>query len=101
LSAGIFIPSGAVITAIKAMCTGAQTNLAAASATFQLFVGTNSICSAITLKQLGAQTIPVALTMNAAGGVYVPNTGELNMQLQASSNSSYVGPPTIYVEYYV
>jgi hypothetical protein len=98
-SAGVFLPAGALIKQINAVVTGAQTNLAAASATFQLRVGTDTICSAITLKQLGAQTVPVALTMNQAGGVYVPNTGELNMIIQASSNSSYVGAPTFYIEY--
>jgi hypothetical protein len=100
ISASQYIPAGAVVNKIVAMVTGAQTNLAAASATFQLFAGTNSLCSAITLKQLGAQTIPVALTMNNAGGVYVPNGGEINVQLQASQNSSYVGYPSFFIEYY-
>jgi hypothetical protein len=100
-SAGTFLPAGAIIAGVKAVVTGAQTGLTDASATFRLRVGTDNIISAITLKQLGAQTVPVALTMNNAGGVYVPNTGELNMIVQASSNSSYVGAPTFYVEYFV
>jgi hypothetical protein len=101
INAGVYIPAGAIIKGVNAVVTGAQTNLTAASATFQLFVGTQSIVSAITLKQLGAQTVPVALTLNQAGGVYVPVAGQLNVQLQASANSSYVGVPTFYVEYFV
>jgi hypothetical protein len=101
LYAGVYIPAGAIINGISAFVTGDQTNLAAASATFQLRVGTDSICSAITFKQLAAQTKPVALTMNNSAGVYVPNSGELNLIMQASQNSSYVGPPTFYVGYMV
>jgi hypothetical protein len=100
LSAGVYIPAGAIIKGINAVVTGAQTGLTDASATFKLFVGTQSIGSAQTLKQLGAQTVPVALTLVQAGGVYVSVGGELNVQLQASSNSSYVGVPTFYVEYF-
>ena len=99
-SQGVIIPAGAIITGIKAVSPGAQTNLTDASATIRLRVGTDPICSAITIKQLSAQTIPAALTMNNAGGVYVPNTGELNLIVQASSNSSYNGTVKFFVEYY-
>lgn len=99
-SSGIYIPAGAIITGIRAVCPGAQTNYAAASATIQLRVGTDSIMSVATIKAIGAQTVPTALTLNAAGGVYVPNSGELNLIVQASSNSSYVGTHDFYVDYF-
>lgn len=99
-SSGIYLPAGAIITGIKAVSPGAVTNRTDASATIQLRVGTDSIMSAATLKTLGAQTIPVALTLNQAGGVYVPNSGELNLIVQASSNSSFVGTYDFYVDYF-
>jgi hypothetical protein len=99
-SSGIMIPAGAIITSIRVNSPGALTNLAAASATFQLRVGTDSIGSVQTLKQFGAQTIPTSMTLNQAGGVYVPNAGELNMILQGSSNSSFVGTIDFYVDYF-
>ena len=99
-SSGIYIPAGAIITGIRVVSPGAQTNQTAASATIQLRVGTDSLMSTARLSQVGAQTIPVALTLNQAGGVYVPNSGELNLIVQASSNSSYVGTLDFYVDYF-
>jgi hypothetical protein len=95
----IMIPAGAVITGVKACSPTAQTNYTSASATVQLLVGTDSIISTVCIKNLGAVTIPTSLTINQAGGVYVPTTGELNLQVAASANSSFIGTYDFYVDY--
>lgn len=97
---GVYIPKGAIIIGAKEMCVGAQTNLAVASQTIALRVGTFPVISTIVASNLGASTVPIALTLLTAGGVYVPISGVLNVIQQASSNSSYVGTHDFYVEYF-
>lgn len=98
-SSGVIIPAGAIITGAKLMANAAVTTTDA-SATIQLRVGTNSIISTTKLNAaVGAQTIPITLTLNQAGGVYVPASGELNMIVSASSVSSCSAVVDIYVDY--
>ena len=95
----VLIPAGAIITGIKLMATSTVTTTDA-SATIQLRVGTGSICSTTKINAaVGAATIPITLTLNQAGGVYVPVTGPLNMIVSASSSSSCNATVDVYVDY--
>jgi hypothetical protein len=98
-SSGVIIPAGAIITGVKMMAPGAVTTTDA-SATIQLRVGTNSIISTTKINAaVGAVTIPITLTLNQAGGVYVPASGELNMIVSASSVSACTAVVDVYVDY--
>ena len=98
---GVYVPKGAVIVGAREMCVGEQTNLTDASHTVALRVGTFPVVSTICIKNLGASTVPIALTLLTAGGVYVPNDGVLNVIQQASANSAYTGTHDFYVEYFM
>ena len=98
-SSGVIIPVGAIITGAKLMAPSANTTTDA-SATIQLRVGTNSIISTTKINAaVGAVTIPITLTLNQAGGVYVPASGELNMIVSASSVSACTAVVDVYVDY--
>jgi len=98
-SQGVYIPAGAIITGVRVNAVGAQTNLTDASATVALRVGTDPVISTVEIKNLGAGSVPVAMTLLTAGGVYVPHSGVLNVIQQASANSAYTGTHDFYVEY--
>lgn len=98
VTGGVFIPKGAIITAARRMAPGAVT-LTGASATAQLRVGTFPIASTVVASAMGAQTVPTSFTLLTAGGVYVPASGELNIQFQASSNSAATATYDVFVDY--
>lgn len=99
-SDNIIIPKGAIVVGVREMCIGAQTNLTDASHTINVRVGTFPIVSTLEIKNLGASTVPIAMTLLTAGGVYVPSSGALNVIQQASANSAYTGTHNFYVEYF-
>ena len=99
-SGGVMIPKGAIVTGVKIMGTAAgHANRSVASGTFQIRVGGLTVISALTEKELGAQTIPITGTLVQAGGVYIATSGEIDLIHQASANSSFTGTYDVYVDY--
>jgi hypothetical protein len=98
-TSSVFIPAGAIITGARVMAPGAVTTTDA-SATICLYVSSTPIVSTTKINAVvGAQTIPVNMTLIQAGGVYVPATAALAVYVSASSSSACTAVVNFYVDY--
>jgi hypothetical protein len=96
---GVFIPAGAIITGITLIAPGAVTTTDA-SATIVLKVGTFPIVATTKINAaIPAQTVGTKIALLTTAGLYVPTTGELNLVVSASANSSCNATVDIYVDY--
>jgi hypothetical protein len=107
LPSGVFLPKGALVTGVTMMDFDALGSVHSNdSATIDLRVMNAGLSSSVQListkviSVLAAQTIPYICALMTTGGMYVPQSGELVLSVQASSGT---GPrtfsPTVYVGY--
>ena len=104
LPSGVFLPKGAVITGITFMDVDAQT-IADASGSIDLRIagGGSSVALIVTemIKNAAAtQTRPYIASLVSTAGMYVPQSGELVLSVQATSGTAvHTWSPSVYVGY--
>jgi hypothetical protein len=98
VSTGVYIPKGAIVTAVRWNSQDAVT-IANASATAVIRVGTVPLFTALAVSAWGAQTVPISSAISNAAGIAVTADSEINLLIQASSNTSAVASYDVYVDY--
>ena len=98
VATGVYIPKGAIVTGLRWNSQDAVT-IANASATAVLNAGGTALASAWIVKNMGAQTVPTSTALSAAAGIALTIDSELQLVVQASSNTSAVASYDFYVDY--
>ena len=105
IPSGVFLPKGAVVTGITVIDVDALGSVHSNdSATVDLRVagGGSSVAlmSTVVISNFAAQTIAYRPSLVSTGGMYVPQSGELVLSVQASSGTAArTFSPTFYVGY--
>lgn len=105
IPSGVFIPKGAMVTGVTIIdfdALGSVHSNDSATIDLRLAGGGSSVqlVSTKLINAVAAQTIPYAMAMMTTGGMYVPQTAELVLSVQASSGTAArTFSPTIYVGY--
>lgn len=97
----VIIPAGAIVTGATIVHTSAPT-VANAANTICLYAGTGLPLMAVTaISDLGGTiSIPQAMTLLTAAGMYVSNAGELMLKCGVSNGTaSWTFRPDVYVGY--
>jgi hypothetical protein len=98
IGSGDFIPAGAIITGIRIAAPEAVT-LTGASGTVVPRVGTVNLAATVNVSGLPAVSVGGVTALATTSGIYVTNTGELNLLCGASSNSAATATYDYYVDY--
>jgi hypothetical protein len=98
VSTGIIIPKGAIVTGVR-WNSGDAVTLTAASATAVIRAGATNLFTPLAISAWGAQTVPVSSALTNAAGIALTIDSEVNLLIQASSNSSCVASYDVYVDY--
>jgi len=105
IPSGVFLPKGALVTGITlidADALGSVHSNDSASIDLRVAGGGSSVAliSTYAISAFAAQTIAYRPSLVSTAGMYVPQTGELVLSVQASSGTAArTFSPTIYVGY--
>jgi hypothetical protein len=105
IPSGVYIPKGALVTGVTILDTdafGSVHSNDSASIDLRIAGGGSSVAlmSTALIKNIGAQTVPYVASLVSAVGMYVPQSGELVLSVQASSGTlNRTWSPTVYVGY--
>jgi len=94
----VYIPKGAIITAVRVMAGDAVTLSDLANCTAAIYVGGLSVASGIASV---AQTVPKQYVLASTGGVYVTAGGDIIFYLGSATSTTggLVGDMDVYVDY--
>lgn len=107
LPSGVYLPKGALVTGVTFMDADALGSVHSNdSATIDLRIMNVGLSSSVQListkviSVMAAQTIPYIAALMTTGGMYVPQSGELVLSVQASSGTlNRTWSPTVFVGY--